>query len=54
MAECGNQESIAGKINWMLNNTEELAVITKKGYEVANELLEYKNSVCRMNKFLSN
>lgn len=48
MAECGDPESIAQKILWMLQNTEELDRISRKGYEKANKLLEYKNSVCRM------
>lgn len=52
MAECGNPESIALKIKWMLTNISELEVISKKGYERSFQLLEYKNSVTRMDNFL--
>jgi glycosyltransferase involved in cell wall biosynthesis len=52
MAECGNPESIARKISWMLENTDQLNLITKRGYEKANQLLEYKNSVNRILKLL--
>jgi glycosyltransferase involved in cell wall biosynthesis len=48
MAECGDPESIAQKILWMLRNTEELDKISLKGYKKAYELLEFKNSVSRM------
>jgi hypothetical protein len=52
MAECGNPESIARKISWMLENTDQLNLITKRGYDKANQLLEYKNSVNRILKLL--
>ena len=52
MAECGNAESIAQKIEWMIDNSEELEMISKRGYIRAQELLEYKNSVKRMISFL--
>lgn len=45
MAECGNPESIAQKILWMLQNAEELDTISIRGYEKAQQMLEYKNSV---------
>jgi glycosyltransferase involved in cell wall biosynthesis len=48
MAECGDPESISEKILWMLQNTEDLDRISRKGYEKAKMLLEYKNSVSRM------
>jgi glycosyltransferase involved in cell wall biosynthesis len=48
MAECGNPDSIAQKIKWMLENKEDLELITLKGYEKARQLLEYKISVKRM------
>jgi glycosyltransferase involved in cell wall biosynthesis len=51
-AECGNPESIALKIKWMLNNSKELELISKKGFDTANQLLEYKNSVNRIINFL--
>jgi glycosyltransferase involved in cell wall biosynthesis len=52
IAECGNPESIAEKIAWMLQNPEELEKITEKGYVRAKELLEYESSVKRMLRFL--
>ena len=52
MAECGNPESIAQKIQWMIENGKELELISEKGYDTAFELLEYKNSVKRMISFL--
>jgi glycosyltransferase involved in cell wall biosynthesis len=48
MAECGNPESIAQKILWMLQNSQELDLIALRGYEKAYNMLEYKNSVLRM------
>ena len=48
MAECGNPESIALKILWMLQNNEELELISIRGYDKANQLFEYKNSVKRI------
>ena len=48
MAECGNPESIALKILWMLQNNEELELISRKGYDKANQLFGYKNSVKRI------
>jgi glycosyltransferase involved in cell wall biosynthesis len=53
MAECGDPESIAKKILWMLQNSEELDKISGKGYEKAKKLLEYKNSVSRMIEFIN-
>jgi glycosyltransferase involved in cell wall biosynthesis len=48
MAECGNPESIALKILWMLQNNEELEMISRRGYDKANQLFEYKSSVKRI------
>jgi glycosyltransferase involved in cell wall biosynthesis len=45
MAQCGNPESIALKILWMLHNSEELELISVRGYDKAKQLFEYKNSV---------
>ncbi|HEY5535882.1 MAG TPA: glycosyltransferase [Ignavibacteria bacterium] len=52
MAECGNPESIALKIIWMLKNNKELDLISRRGYDRAYQLLEYKNSVNRLINFL--
>lgn len=52
-AECGDPESIAKKILWMLQNSEEVDKISGKGYKKAKKLLEYKNSVCRMIEFIN-
>ena len=53
MAECGNPESIALKITWMLQNSEELELISQRGYDKAKQLLEYKKSVNKMINFLN-
>ncbi|GAI32275.1 unnamed protein product, partial [marine sediment metagenome] len=53
MAECGNPESIALKIKWMLQNSKDLELISQRGYDKAKQLLEYKNSVNGMINFLS-
>ena len=53
MAECGNPESIALKITWMLQNSKELELISQRGYDKANQLLEYKKSVNKMINFLN-
>ena len=52
MAECGNPESIAQKIIWMLQHSSELESITLSGYEKAVHLLEFKRSVKRIADFL--
>jgi glycosyltransferase involved in cell wall biosynthesis len=51
MAECGDSGSIARKIKWMMNNTEELDLIAERGYIRAQNLLEYKTSVIRIQDF---
>jgi glycosyltransferase involved in cell wall biosynthesis len=48
MAECGNAESIAEKIKWMVSNPKKLSEIADRGYNRALELLEYRNSVNRI------
>lgn len=48
MAECGNADSIAKKIIWMLQNSLELDLISIRGYEKAYQMMEYKNSVLRI------
>lgn len=52
MAECGNPESIALKIKFMLENSSELELISGRGYERAHQLLEFKSSVKRMIDFI--
>jgi len=52
MAKCGNPESIAARIKWMLENSKDVELISKRGYDNARHLLEYKNSVNRMINFL--
>lgn len=52
MAECGDSDEIAQKIKWMLKNNPELEIISKRGYNTAHDLLEFKNSVSRMISFL--
>jgi glycosyltransferase involved in cell wall biosynthesis len=52
MAECGNPESIALKIKFMLQNSSELELICARGYDRAHQLLEYKTSVNRMINFI--
>jgi len=53
MAECGNPQSIANKLHWMLQNRNELELISKNGYEKAKKLLEYESSVTKIHNFLS-
>jgi glycosyltransferase involved in cell wall biosynthesis len=52
MAKCGSYHAIAQKIKWMIKNSQELELISKRGYDRAHELLEYKSSVKRMISFL--
>ena len=53
MAECGNPQSIANKLHWMLQNRNELELISKNGFERAKKLLEYRSSVTKIHNFLS-
>ena len=52
MAECGNVGEIAGKIKWMISDSEELEKILARGYERSQQLLEYKISVKRLIDFM--
>jgi glycosyltransferase involved in cell wall biosynthesis len=52
LAECGDPESIAQRIKWMIENSHELEIISKRGFSKALELLEYKNSVKKIISFL--
>jgi glycosyltransferase involved in cell wall biosynthesis len=52
MAECGNYEEIAQKIKWMITHSDELKIISERGYTRAEDLLEFKKSVHRMLAFL--
>jgi glycosyltransferase involved in cell wall biosynthesis len=53
LAECGNPESIAKQIKWMIKNSEALNVILESGYFKARNLLEYKRSVKRILSLIS-
>jgi glycosyltransferase involved in cell wall biosynthesis len=53
MAESGNPDSIAGKIQWMLENAVVLDQIAKQGVMKAKELLDYNSSVTRMIQFIN-
>jgi glycosyltransferase involved in cell wall biosynthesis len=53
LAECDDPVSIATKLEWIIQNLEELSVIACKGRETAGQLLEYKNSMKRILKFIS-
>src|ERR1035437_8329363 len=48
LAECGNPESIAKRIKWMINNNDALKMISASGYNKAKNLLEYEKSVKRI------
>ncbi len=48
LAQCGNPESIALKIKWMLQNPQELRTIRQTGYEKAKKLLDYNISINRI------
>jgi glycosyltransferase involved in cell wall biosynthesis len=53
IAKCGDPVSIAEKIEWMLDHDHELETISKRGYERARELLEYRTSVGKMLDFIN-
>lgn len=53
VAESGNPESIALKIEWMLKNEDKIEDISRLGYIKAKELLEYNNSVRKICEFLT-
>ncbi|HKK41832.1 MAG TPA: glycosyltransferase [Bacteroidales bacterium] len=48
MAKCGDPESIAEKIEWMIKNRDSLEQISVRGYKRAVDLLEYEHSVKRI------
>lgn len=52
-AECGNPASIAQKLEWMMQNSEELEKIAQRGYSTAYDLLGYKSSMKKILKFLT-
>jgi glycosyltransferase involved in cell wall biosynthesis len=53
IAESGNPEAIAHKIEWMLKNDDKIEHISRQGYFKAKELLEYNNSVRKICEFLT-
>ncbi|HPJ44168.1 MAG TPA: glycosyltransferase [Spirochaetota bacterium] len=52
-AECGSPESIGEKLEWIMDHDEELDGIVTRGYNTALQLLEYKTSMRRILRFLS-
>jgi glycosyltransferase involved in cell wall biosynthesis len=48
LAECGNPESIAHKIKWMIQNQDASKMISERGYNKARDILEFKKSVNRI------
>lgn len=53
MADSGNPDSIAGKIQWMIENRAVMEQISKQGVMKAKELLDYNSSVKRMIQFVN-
>lgn len=53
MAESGNPESIALKIEWMIENSDISEQISRRGVKKAKELLDYNKSVIRMIQFIN-
>ena len=53
MADSGNPQSIALKIEWMMNNNDASVEISRRGINKAKELLDYKKSVIRMIRFIN-
>jgi glycosyltransferase involved in cell wall biosynthesis len=51
-AECGDPTSIARSIEWMIENEEELELISLRGYDTAKQLLEYSSGMTRILSFL--
>lgn len=51
-AECGDPSSIAGKIEWMMNNEKVLEIISGRGSDTARQLLEYRSVMKRILDFL--
>ena len=52
IAKTGNPESIASKIKWMLQNSDDLELISRKGYHRAKELLDYQTAIKRIIEFV--
>ena len=52
-AECGDPASIAERIEWTINNSEELTSIIQSGHETARQLLEFNVSMKRVLEFLA-
>ena len=53
IAETGNPDSIASKIKFMLQNMELSEQISQTGYVKAKELLDYKESVKKLIRFIN-
>ena len=53
MAESGNPDSIALKIQWMIENRDIVELIAERGFYKAKELLEYNKSVIKLVKFIN-
>jgi glycosyltransferase involved in cell wall biosynthesis len=51
-AECGDADSIARRIEWMISNKNELSNISARGHDTARQLLEYKAGMERILNFL--
>ena len=51
-AECGDPNSIARKLEWMVKNDKELESIALRGHETAKQLLEYGAVMKRLLSFL--
>ncbi len=52
-AECGNPISIMEKIEWIIDNQEEMNKIVKQGYKTAWQLLEFETGMKKILQFLS-
>ena len=51
-AECGDPDSIADRIEWIVNNRDKMKSIVQQGYKTATHLLEFKTSMKRILEFL--
>lgn len=52
-AECGDPASIADRIEWIIDNGEELTKIVQRGYETSKQLLEFSTRMKRIHEFIS-
>ena len=52
LAESDNPVSIAENISWILNNSSKSEKIAKKGFEKAEEVLDYKKATKKIMRFL--